>query len=212
MRFELVIFDMDGTIVDSEDFIVWSFMEAGRLLSVELDPNRIRAAIGLPLESFIESTLSNLPRDVVYRLIETRRAIARSHWRSMVRLFPDVIPALETLKSRGLKLAVASSSVTERIVEFLGYFGVLGYFDALSGVEPGVKGKPAPDVITRVLGRLGVSPDKAVYVGDRLVDCIAARSAGVEFILIDRSNTWSNLGDCPPLAVIESLLELARLI
>ena len=208
----LVIFDLDGTIVDSEDFIVWSFVEAGRRVGVRVDPDLVRGVIGYPLDEVVSRVLgSGLSPGVVEEFLSVRRSLIREHWRSGVRLFPDVIPALSELRSMGFKLAVASSSVLGRIVEFLEYLGVIEYFQYISGVEPGVRGKPYPDVISRVLEGLRVDPAAAVYVGDRLVDCTASRSAGVDFILVDRSGR-EKLLDCTPIETVRSLIEIPRVL
>jgi phosphoglycolate phosphatase len=208
----LVIFDLDGTIVDSEDFIVWSFVEAGRRVGVRVDPDLVRGFIGYPLDEVVSRVLgSGLSPGVVEEFLSVRRSLIREHWRSRVRLFPDVIPALSELRSMGFKLAVASSSVLGRIVEFLEYLGVIEYFQYISGVEPGVRGKPYSDVITRVLEGLRVDPAEAVYVGDRLVDCTASRSAGVDFILVDRSGREKPL-DCTPIETVRSLIEIPRVL
>ncbi len=211
---KLVVFDLDGTLIDSEDFIVWSFVEAGRLVGVGVDPELVRESIGLPLEVVVERVLKSAgaSESVVEEFLEVRRKIARENWRRMVRLFPDVKPALEELRGMGFKLAVASSAVTERIVEFLEYFGVLGYFSVVLGVGPGVRGKPEPDVLLRVLEASNTSSQEAVYAGDREVDCVAAQRAGVDFVLVDRKRRGTSSWSCTPRITVESLLELPRVL
>lgn len=210
----LVVFDLDGTLVDSEDFIVWSFIEAGRITGVKLDPLIIADLIGLPLEAFLERIFvnSNASRDVVDEFIEVRRKIVQENWRKMVKLFPDVEPALKELREGGFSLAVASSSVIERIIDFLEYFGVLDYFSCISGVKPGLRGKPEPDVILAVLERTGFKPIEAVYVGDREVDCTAASNAGVDFILINRGRLKLADFKCKPAETIETLTLLPSIL
>lgn len=209
-----VLLDLDGTLVDSEDFIVWTFVEAGRLTGITVDSALVRSKIGEPLDSVIDSILAGVSRDKVEEFIRVRRELVRRNWKSMVRLFPDVHPALESLKKKGFLLGVASSSVVERIVEFLAGLGVLHYFDVISGVRPGIRGKPDPDVIINAIAELGVTSSESVYVGDREVDCIASARAGVDFVLVDRSSTsrqpsnWS----CRPTSVVGSLIELATLL
>ncbi|MEM4717974.1 MAG: HAD family hydrolase [Desulfurococcaceae archaeon] len=208
----LVIFDMDGTLVDSEDFIVWSFMEVAKEMGLSISPRVVRECIGLPLDYVVERILPDVPVDIVERFIARRREIVSKYWRGMVTLFPDVKPALSYLKNNGFLLAVASSSVKSRIIEFLGYLGILDYFDYVSGVEEGVRGKPYPDVISRVLNMLGVAPGEAVYVGDRLVDCIAASSAGVDFILVSRGGFNDTNDKCNLIRVIKDLGELSTIL
>ncbi|MEM0199510.1 MAG: HAD-IA family hydrolase [Desulfurococcaceae archaeon] len=208
-----VIFDLDGTLVDSEDFIVWTFLEAGRITGINVDPLEVRKHIGEPLDIVLNSVLPGVPEYKLKEFISVRREIVRMHWKTMVKLFPDVKPALDALKKKGFLLAVASSSTLERIVEFLDYYGVLGYFDAISGVAPGVRGKPAPDVILQAIKSLGVKPAEAVYVGDREVDCYASRSACVDFVYIDRKSLGGfSVSSCTPVAIISDLTEVLNLL
>ncbi|ADV64382.1 HAD family hydrolase [Desulfurococcus mucosus] len=206
----LILFDLDGTIVDSEDFIVWSFVEAGRLTGIRVDPLKVRELIGFPLESILEAVVgTGLSREDAARFIEVRRKLVQENWFKHVRLFPDVIPVLRQLSSTGYMLGVASSSIRERVELFLSHLGVSGYFKVVSGLEPGVKGKPEPDVIVNALKAAGVPRSEALYVGDRMVDCIAARRAGVKVVIVDRGsvNRWKQ-EECVPDAWISSLLEL----
>ncbi len=205
---KLVLFDLDGTLVDSEDFIVWSFLEAGRRLGVEVDPERVRRMIGYPLDSVLEEVLEPGSVDLE-EFKRVRKRIVEENWRSMVRIFPDVLEILEYLKGKGYILGVASSSVTLRINAFLEFFRLKEFFQVVSGVEEGVRGKPEPDVILRAVAMAGISPRESVYVGDRQVDCIASRRAGVDFILVERSPE-SLHGGCEPVLTVKSLKELTR--
>ncbi|MEM4571044.1 MAG: HAD-IA family hydrolase [Desulfurococcaceae archaeon] len=112
----------------------------------------------------------------------------------------------------GYVLAVASSSMVERINEFLEHFGVLGYFTAVFGVRPGVRGKPEPGVILEVLRETGFKPEETVYVGDKEVDCIAARKAGVDFILVDGKKLLQETLVCELVTVVTGLLELQLVV
>ena len=207
MNYRLVIFDLDGTLIDSEDFIVWSFMEASRITGISVDIDVLRESIGLPLDEIISRIIkSNVVESEIKWFIEVRRGIIRENWRRMVKLFPDVEPTLRVLRDMGLILAVASSSIEERIREFLDYLGVLGFFQAISGVKPGVRGKPEPDTILRVLEETGVLAGHAVYIGDREVDCIAAMKASVDFILLERKPL--KLRECKPMLVVKTLNDI----
>lgn len=180
-------------------------------MGIDIDASVVRGLIGLPLEDVVERLLIGVPRDKVEEFIRTRRELVERYWRSRVKLFPDVKAALNELKRSGYLLAVASSSRQERIVEFLEHFGVIGYFDYVSGVKPGVRGKPAPDVILSVLEALNKDPSEAVYVGDKEVDCVASSIAGVDFILIERA-PLSSIRSCRPKAKISTLLELPTIL
>lgn len=209
-----VVFDLDGTLIDSEDFIVWTFVEAGRITGIRVDPDLVRRHIGEPLEVVLDAVLPGLPSSRVEEFVRVRKELVKNHWRFMVKLFPDVEPALRYLRARGFLVAVASSSIVERIAEFLGGLGILQYFNAISGVTTGVRGKPEPDVILDAVRRLGVDNAEVVYVGDKEVDCVASARAGVDFVLVDRKGVFSNIESfsCRPVTAVKNLVELLNLL
>lgn len=204
------MFDLDGTLVDSEEFIVWTFVEAGRIVGVRVDPRRVSEMIGYPLDTVLEKVLDNSSVDLE-RFKSVRKRIIEENWRKMIRVFPEVHDTLEYLERKGYVLGVASSSITPRIRMFLEYFGLKSFFKVVSGVEEGVKGKPEPDVILKALRELKLSSSQAVYVGDRFVDCVASSRAGVDFILVDRNGSYDGGWSCTPFYVVKTLADLTRL-
>jgi putative hydrolase of the HAD superfamily len=121
-------------------------------------------------------------------------------------LFDDVAPTLDDLKSRGLVLGMVSnidsdmSAVFERL-------GLTARLDVIvTSSEAGVS-KPDPGIFREALRRAGVRPDEAVFVGDQYqVDIVGARGAGIEGVLLDRTDFYREITDCPR---IKSLAELA---
>lgn len=207
-----VLLDMDGTILDTEEFITWSFTEASRIVGVGVDAGLVRRSIGRPLDEFHQLVFKGLSRDKYMELMRVRSRIVEENWRRMIRVFEDAPPALAGLKARGFKLAVASSSRVERILEYLSYFKLIDFFDAVSGVTDGVRGKPQPDVVVNALSKLGVRPGEAVYVGDREVDCQASHAAGVPFILVNRNGYDYDYASCRPDHSVETLETLIDLV
>lgn len=204
-----LVFDLDGTLIDSIDFIARSFVEAGKTLGIYVDYDLVKEYVGYPLDDLVQRILPGLSEAALREFLRVRREYVERNWRLQVKPYPDVVPALERLRARGYKLAVASSSRAERIAEFLDYFGLSKYFEVMIGAGNGVKGKPHPDVILLALKAMGVPRDMAYYVGDREVDCVAAREAGVRFIYVNREGR--GLRGCAPYLTITSLVELAGL-
>lgn len=207
----LVLFDLDGTLVDSEKAIVESFRRASEITGIEIDLNKLRDLIGYPLMDVVRGSLVNeVDETKLTEYIRIRRKIMSEIWRDQVRLYPDVIPVLEELKKRHYILGTASSSIISRIREFLEFFKITHYFDIISGVIEGkIRGKPYPDTILYAIAMAGVNPFQTVYIGDMEVDCISADRAGTIFIRIARrSNQWK----CAPLMTIRSLIELLDIL
>ncbi|RLG83923.1 MAG: HAD family hydrolase [Thermoprotei archaeon] len=208
----LILFDLDGTLVDSEDAIVESFRKASELTGVKIDLNKLRSLLGRPLMDVVKGSLvKDVDEKKLMEYIRIRRRIMNEIWRDRVKLFPDVIPTLRELKNRGYILGVASSSTISRVKEFLEHFGILHYFDVISGVIEGkIFGKPRPDTILYAVKKINVEPSKVLYIGDMEVDCIAAINARVRFIRLARkvNDHWR----CKPILTIRSLLELLNIL
>ncbi len=211
---KLIIFDLDGTLVDSREAIVESFSLAAQLMNIRIDSSKIVQLIGKPLMDVVKGMLLEELNEInMLRFVNIRRRIMDVIWKKKVRLYPDVTPVLKELKNRGLLLGIASSSIIGRILRFLEFFGIREYFDIVSGVIDGkIKGKPYPDTIVYVLNSLGVSPREAVYVGDMEVDYIAAMKSGVRFIKIIREHNKSIEWNTSPPTTINSLYELLHVI
>ena len=208
----LILFDLDGTLVDSEEAIVESFRKASEMTGIKIDLNKLRSLLGHPLMDVIRGSLvEEVDERKLMEYIRIRRKIMNEIWRDNVRLFPDVIPTLKKLKERQYMLGIASSSIISRVKEFLEYFRIIHYFDVISGViEDKILGKPRPDTILYAIQMTGTKPFETLYIGDMEVDCIAAYNANVKFIRIARrKNTpWK----CRPITTIKSLTDLLDLL
>lgn len=212
MKASAVLFDLDGTLLDTEGFIVWTFLEASKAFGVSVDPRVISRNVGRPIEELVAAAFAGVEPTLVAKILEARRGLVEREWKKMVKPFPDAAPALSRLRRSGLKMGVATSSRPERALAFLDYFGLRGFFDVVVGLEEGLRGKPSPDILLEAIARLGASPASSVYVGDREVDCLASRSAGVGFILVNRGGYDYDFSLCTPDAAVRSLLELPGLL
>jgi phosphoglycolate phosphatase len=174
---ELVIFDMDGTLVDSREDITAS-VNAG-LCAVgapERAAAEIHPMIGRPLE---EIFLALLPEGLVVRAplaAEAYRADYFENCASKSRLFPGVIECLDAL--RAVKRAIATTKQTFQAVRVAERLGLASRFDLVHGTD-GIPHKPDPAVIDQVLTLLGGRREGSWMVGDTVWDLRAGRAAGV---------------------------------
>ena len=128
-------------------------------------------------------------------------------------IYPDVEETLEYLKSRNLKLAIASTKHRHRITSILAKFGLHEYFSVIVGGEDVSAHKPDPMVILQTLDRLGLEASECLYIGDNIVDAQAAEKADVDFIAVLTGLTsYDEFCKYPKTAVIRSVSELMTLI
>ena len=182
----VVLFDVDGTLIDSAGGIARSaaaaLAEFGR---PPLTADQLRSFIGPPLaDSF---RLLDLPADQVDGVVDAYRCHYLSDGILDYRVYPGVPELLERLVSAGLRLGVATSKRTASARHVLEHAGLAGWFRSIAGSEPDGSRPDKAAVMTAALADLGVDdPRRALMVGDREHDAIGARTLATDFIGV----TW----------------------
>jgi phosphoglycolate phosphatase len=206
-----VLFDLDGTLIDSYPAIAASV-------------NHVRALHGLPPLSVAEVTrhvgrgAANLLRDTVHRgdlaaNLEAYLAHHPSVLRSGTRLLPGVRETLLALKESGRKLGICSNKAVAFTRELLAMLGLAEALDVVLGPEDVARHKPAPDMLLEALARLRVEPRQALYVGDMTVDVETARAAGVTvWVVATGSDTAEALDRAGPDRRLAGLPEIVELL
>ncbi|MEM4628632.1 MAG: HAD family phosphatase [Zestosphaera sp.] len=203
-----VVFDLDGTLVDTVDLHVLTWVEACRELGVEVSEAYVRGLVGLSAEDIAKSLVSDFNKAL--RLAKLKRKIYLARVNE-VKLFPEVPEVLEELKYvYGLRLAVASSTNLETIVAVLKAKNIMDFFDSFVGSDIVSRGKPEPDMFIEALNRIGVRPHESFIVGDTEYDIIPANLIGAISVLICRSECRSST--VKPRHIIKDLRELIDLV
>jgi phosphoglycolate phosphatase len=210
-RFKAVLFDLDGTLIDSYPAIAASV-------------NHVRAGHGLPPlpEAEVRRHVGRGPAELLQRTVERGDVQAnvlayRAHHPSVLRegtrLMPGAGEALRTLHERGLRVGVCSNKPARFSREIVSFLGVSDCVDVLLGPEDVARPKPAPDMIEVALARLGVGRDQALYVGDMTVDIETARAAGVRvWVVATGSDDSAALDRAGPDRRLAGLAELPGLL
>ena len=187
MKYDAVIFDLDGTLLDTLEDLRSSVNHALRAFGFpERSLEEIRTFVGNGVRNLMLKAVPGGADEARFEDVfaEFRRWYA-VHWREVTCPYAGVVELMEELHGRGLKLAVVSNKsdaeVRKLCEEFFG-----GILSAVRGEVPGVPRKPAPDSVILVLESLGVERGRALYVGDSEVDVRTARNAGVKCAAV----TW----------------------
>ena len=180
-----VIFDLDGTLVDTPAAIVRTARAATQRPAA--DESLIRAAIGLPLEAALARILSlEVGAAEVIESTERYRRI----WRADVApqlgglVYPGVREGLEQLRDRGLRLGVATGKAQAGADHSIDEAGLRGLVDFVAGYDRVPNPKPYADLALFVLRALDATADEAVVVGDSVLDISMARAAGLRSIAV----------------------------
>ncbi|MGH2447211.1 MAG: hexitol phosphatase HxpB [Chloroflexota bacterium] len=180
-RIKAVIFDMDGVLIDTEP--VWRAVErdifAG--LGLRLSEEQLVESMGVPLAEVVRRRYQSHPwegpkLDEVAASIETG-VIDRA--RGEGEPAPGAVEALAHVRSRGLPIAIASSSSHALIDAVIDRLGIGEYIDALCSGDDEVAGKPNPAVFLTAARRLGVAPAECLTIEDSPVGVLAAKRAGM---------------------------------
>ncbi|HHY76263.1 MAG TPA: HAD-IA family hydrolase [Firmicutes bacterium] len=172
--FDAVLFDLDGTLIDTTQAILDSLQYTVRYFTGETrDKEQFRKYAGVPLDEVL--------MDLLPDHIEEARDVYIRHNLSlhdeMVRAFPGTIETLEELRRRGVKLAIVTSKRRPSAMFGLKATGLLGRFDAMVFYDDVTKHKPEPEPILKALELLGIEKGTVLMVGDSTYDIRAARSA-----------------------------------
>jgi len=179
---KLIIFDLDGTLIDAYRAINKSFNFTMRRLGYPARSSaQIRRAVGWGDESLLAPFV---------RKPDLKKALAlyRSHHLKSIirysRLFPRVEALLAKLKSKGYKLAVASNRPTKFSLVLIRSLGLAKYFDFVLCADKLKKGKPHPEILQAIMRKFSVTPRQALYVGDMVIDAQAGRAAGIKTVIV----------------------------
>lgn len=176
-RLTTVLFDFDGTLVDTTELIHQSMRHAtSTVLGREFSREALLAGVGRPLPDQMK-TFDPARAD---ELLEVYSAHNEAHHDDLIRQFPGVEAALERLQEAGLDLAVVTSKRRDSVDQALETFPGLGLVvDRFVTMEDTAAHKPNPEPLWKGLELLGAAREQAAYVGDSPYDVAAARAAGL---------------------------------
>jgi len=180
---EAVIFDVDGTLVDSVDMHAETWERAFARFGKNIGFHALRSQIGkggdqLMPEFLDEAELKAFGED----LEKTRGEIFQEEYLHRVRGFPGAADLLSEIRKRGRRIALASSAKADELEIYKKAAGVEGLTDVETSSDDAEKSKPHPDIFQAALKKLKLEPDKVVVIGDTPYDADAAREAGIASI------------------------------
>ena len=179
---DTVLFDFDGTVMDTTDVIVGSWQHTFMTLRGEERPvEDIYRTFGEILADSMKKFFPEVDPEVA---VEIYRDYHRDNFGERIKVFPGIRELLEELKKRGIKTALVTSRLMGTTMEGLLAYDLLKYFDALVTCEDTDKHKPDPEPINIALGKLGSSAENSIMIGDSMYDILCAKNAGVKSVLV----------------------------
>ena len=177
MRFRIVLFDLDGTLIDSGPIILASMQHAVRtVLGREIPPAELQMSIG---GQGIVAQMTAIDAEHADELLEAYKD-HNDGLHETLEAFDDLLALLPGLKVEGRKLGIVTAKRHRTVGLALARFPALASaFDVVVGFEDTERHKPDAEPVLLAVERLGGSPEDAVYVGDSPFDIAAAKAAGV---------------------------------
>ena len=181
MTRKLVIFDFDGTLVDTRRLVVTTMRDVLAELGLPVaEEAQCLATIGMPLRQCYSRLVSWLTAEQLDECYDAHQRLFDKNMQTICpTLFPNVETTLKSLKKNDVLLSVASSRSTHSLHDLSHRLGLDIYFDFMVGAHDVEHHKPHPEAVIKTLASLEVDKDNALVVGDTVLDIAMGRDAGV---------------------------------
>lgn len=210
-----IIFDLDGTLVDTPSGIVETFTAVLKSMNIAPNPSAIKTTIGIPLEIAFSKLLGvDVSNGLVAYAISQYQLLFKEIVLPKAKklLFKGVTNGLPELKAQGFNLAIGTSKFYTSAETLLKASGIWDYFDVVVGADQVTQRKPHPEMGFLVMKKLGTLPEHTLMVGDTTHDILMANDAGMRSIAVTygvhdletlktanptwTSNTFAEVIDC----------------
>ena len=181
MRYRGVLWDMDGTVLDTlEDLAAAVNVSLRRFSLPEASMEAVRAGLGNGAAHLISCVA---PKEMREEVLAFYKPWYDAHCNIRTRPYPGILPLMEQLRARGIKQAIISNKPDPAVQELAkSYFP--GLLDSAVGESPTVRRKPNPDAVLAAVEQMGLTAADCVYIGDTEVDLATAKNAGMACIAV----------------------------
>ncbi|WP_232192559.1 pyrophosphatase PpaX [Thermoanaerobacter mathranii] len=210
MGIRTVLFDLDGTIIDTNELIIESFKYTiQKHLGYIIQPEEVTPYFGEPLQI----TLKRFSQDKWELMVDTYRRYNEFNHDKYTRIRQDVKAALELMYKNGIKMGIVTSKRRELAVRGLKLFDLEKYFKVIVALEDTERHKPHPDPIVKALEVLNANKEETLMVGDSPYDILCASNAGVKSVAVKWTILPFNLlEEAKPDYVINDMREILKII
>jgi len=207
MKYKAIVFDYDGTIVDTERVVYACWRGVFRDHGIDLPLSDWIHAVGAASDAVDPYAMlcQRLGRPVDRSAVESRRRTLEKELLAKEPLRPGIAGLIQEAKHRGLKIAVASNSPYPWVARGLSSYGLVHLFDAVCTPDDGVPPKPDPALYLLAAERLGVTPVEAIAIEDSPHGAAAAMAAGLFCVVVPSELTRDR--EFPPGCAVKDSLE-----
>ena len=183
MAIKAVLFDLDGTLVDSNDLHVGAWQQVLREAGHDFDAATIHAQIGKGSDMFVPALLPDAEDATVEALGEAHGALYKGELMERVKPFPGARDLMLRVRDAGQKVVLATSASGEELDHYLDLLDARDIVAATTGADDVEHTKPAPDIFATALKKVApIGPGEAIVIGDTPYDIEAAAGCGIAAI------------------------------
>ncbi len=178
MKYTTIVFDCDGTLLDTLTDLRNAVNHVLRLHKFpERSVSQVKASLGNGVAHLMRESLpDSLTADKFNTYLDEFKTYYGEHLQDYTAPYPGILDMLDTLRAKGYKLAVVSNKIQEGITPLIKeYFG--DRLPVAIGERPGLQRKPAPDMVLQALKELESTPEESIYIGDSEVDVATANNS-----------------------------------
>lgn len=201
-----VIFDLDGVIVDSGEVHFKSWHDTLIKRGASFTREDFRRIFGKRNDAIIREFLGDITEGEAQKVAEEKEVLFRTIARGNIRAIPGARELIKSLKEKGFKVGLGSSTVPENVELILRTLDIDRYFDAVATGSDVAESKPSPQLFLLVARRLGVPAEHCIVIEDAPVGIAAAKSGGMKAVAVTSTNPRESLAGAD--LIIDSLEEL----
>lgn len=199
-RYDLVVFDLDGTIIDSDELMSFAFEKAFRRIYPETSHVPFREVLlrqGVPFPEIAHELGWSQDLSIAFK----EESLAQI---DKVNLFPHMNAVLDVVHSMNLRLSILTGKDRQRTLALLEYFSLSRFFTVIVCGDDPFRGKPFPDGLNHIIDVTGCGRERCIFFGDAPNDLAAARNAGVDFIGVRWAGQPGHLSDAEGISMLHT--------
>lgn len=208
-NYKTYLFDLDGTILDTNELIYQTFLNTCRhYTGVELTRDEVNRHIGIPLVKQLSLYLGFKTDEEMEEILQTHQTFQKTIYKDTLKAFPGVIEGLKEMELKGVKIGIVSSRTRPSLDRYLKHIGIFNHFKVISTPENTENHKPHPEPVLWALEQFKSKKEDTLFVGDATFDIESGRSAGVATAFVSWSHNHIDDMKVKPTYILETFDQL----
>ncbi|HLQ74208.1 MAG TPA: pyrophosphatase PpaX [Bacillota bacterium] len=209
MAYETILFDLDGTLVDTNELIHVSFKHTLSEYNYDFTDEEIMSFNGPPLRNTFEQLNPDLAEEMVQTYLKHNHALHEQY----IKVFPNVIETLQALRKKGLKLGLVTAKMRNGVELGLEITGLKKYFDTIVTIDDVEHAKPHEEPVLKAMQALNGTIENTLMIGDNYHDILSGQNAEVATAGVAwTAKGRSFLEQYEPTYMLEDMLDLLEVV